>query len=73
MTPVVLSAIEHRLDVTTLEHQPADELVLNDIASVVLRSASPLGVDRYRDNRTTGSAILIDPLTNDTVGALMFS
>ena len=73
VTPVVLNAIEHRLDVTTLEHQPAHQLVLNDIASVVLRSASPLGVDCYRDNRTTGSAILIDPLTNDTVGALMFS
>ena len=72
LTPVVLSAIEHRLDVTTLAQTPADGLVLNDIATVLLRTAAPLGVDRYRDNRTTGSAILIDQLTNDTVGALMF-
>jgi bifunctional enzyme CysN/CysC len=38
---------------------------------VVLRSSTPLMVDRYRRNRTTGSFILIDEATNDTVGAGM--
>jgi len=67
----VVDAIEHRIDVNTLEHEPAAELRLNEIGRVRLRVSSPLLVDPYSRNRTTGSFILIDEATNDTVGAGM--
>jgi sulfate adenylyltransferase large subunit len=67
----VVEGIEHRIDVNTLEHVSADELKLNEIGRVRLRCSAPLVVDAYARNRTTGSFILIDESTNDTVGAGM--
>jgi sulfate adenylyltransferase subunit 1 len=67
----VVEEIEHRVDVNTLEHVPAAELALNEIGRIRLRSSSPLVVDAYSRNRTTGSFILIDESTNDTVAAGM--
>ena len=49
----------------------ATALELNDIGRVTLRTSAPLVFDDYRRNRTTGSFILIDEATNDTVGAGM--
>jgi sulfate adenylyltransferase large subunit len=69
--PARLEAIEHRLDVQTLERSPADSLALNDIARVSLRTGAELLVDPYRESRAGGAFILIDPGTNDTVGAGM--
>jgi sulfate adenylyltransferase large subunit len=68
---VIIDELECRVDVDTLEHEPAAELDLNAIGRVRLRASTPLMVDRYRRNRTTGSFILIDEATNDTVGAGM--
>jgi len=68
---VIVEALECRIDVDTLEHESASELDLNAIGRVRLRASTPLMVDRYRRNRTTGSFILIDEATNDTVGAGM--
>jgi sulfate adenylyltransferase large subunit len=68
---VVVDALECRVDVDTLEHEDASELDLNAIGRVRLRASAPLMVDRYRRNRTTGSFILIDEATNDTVAAGM--
>jgi len=62
-----------RLDVTSLEHRPADALSLNDIGRVRLRLGAPLAVDAYADNRTTGSFILIDEATNETVAGGMIA
>ncbi len=60
------------VDVHTLERAPAPkELALNDIGMVRLRTSSPLAFDPYRSNRRTGSFILIDEVTNETVGAGM--
>jgi sulfate adenylyltransferase subunit 1 (EFTu-like GTPase family) len=60
------------VDLTTLEDVPSpDRLVLNDLAVVRLRLAEPLVVDPYERNRATGSFILIDEATNETVGAGM--
>jgi sulfate adenylyltransferase large subunit len=60
------------VDLTTLEDVPSPErLVLNDLAFVRLRLAEPLVVDPYERNRATGSFILIDEATNETVGAGM--
>jgi len=67
----VVEAIEHRVDVRTLEPGPSDELALNDIGRVRLRTSAPLVADPYSRNRTTGSFILIDEASNDTVGGGM--
>jgi sulfate adenylyltransferase subunit 1 len=68
----IVEAIDGRLDVTSLlrEEGPA-ELALNDIGRVRLRTSKPLAFDAYARNRATGSFILIDEATNDTVGAGM--
>ena len=68
-----LDAIEDRLDVTTLEREPADELELNAIGRVRLRLGGELVADPYAISRATGAFILIDEATNDTVGAGMVS
>jgi len=67
----VVEDIEHRVDVNTLEHVPATELGLNEIGRIRLRCSAPLVVDAYARNRATGSFILIDESTNDTVAAGM--
>ena len=65
------NAIRHRIDVNTLEERPANRLEMNEIALVEFEASQPIYFDSYKDNRTTGSLILIDPLTNATVGAVM--
>jgi sulfate adenylyltransferase subunit 1 (EFTu-like GTPase family) len=67
----IVEELDYRVDVNTLEHEPATELGLNGIGRVRLRCSAPLMVDPYARNRTTGSFILIDESTNDTVGAGM--
>ncbi|HUO70229.1 MAG TPA: sulfate adenylyltransferase subunit CysN [Solirubrobacteraceae bacterium] len=67
----IVDEIEHRVDVNSLAHEPATQLGLNEIGRVRLRCSAPLMVDPYSRNRTTGSFILIDEATNDTVGAGM--
>jgi sulfate adenylyltransferase large subunit len=64
-------AIEYRVEMQELGHEPADELKMNDIAAVRFEASVPLFFDFYADNRTTGSFILIDPITNATAGAAM--
>ncbi len=66
-----LAAIDHRLDVNTLEKVPADRLAMNDIAQVTFKLAQPLFADPYADNRGTGAFIIIDESNNNTVGAGM--
>jgi bifunctional enzyme CysN/CysC len=67
-----VESIDALLDVTTLtDGPPPDELALNDIARLTLRTASPVVADPYAENRTTGAFILIDEDSNDTVGAGM--
>ena len=66
-----LTAIDHRLDVNTLEKVPAEKLAMNDIAQVRFKLAQPLFVDPYEDNRATGAFIVIDESNNNTVGAGM--
>jgi sulfate adenylyltransferase subunit 1 len=63
--------IRFRMNMHTLEREPASELHMNDIAAVEFETASPLFFDPYKRNRVTGSFILIDPISNATVGAAM--
>lgn len=69
----IVKEIEYKVDINTQERIcDVEQLVMNDIARVHLRTAEPLVFDRYRDNRTMGSLIFIDA-TNDTVGAGMIA
>lgn len=62
-----VESIRYRIDVQTLHREEADAVICNDIARVRLRTASPVLADRYRRSRLTGSFILIDPATAETV------
>lgn len=66
-----ISTIRSRIDVNTLERKPAPELELNEIGLVEVRLELKVCFDAYKDNRTTGSFIVIDCLSNVTVGAGM--
>jgi len=63
--------IRHRVNVNTFEQEVAMQLNVNDIASVEFEAHVPLFFDPYASNRTTGSFILIDAISNATVGAGM--
>ena len=69
---VIVDEVIDHVDVHTLAPDPgAQELGLNDIGRVRLRTSKPMAFDAYAENRATGSFILIDEATNDTVGAGM--
>ena len=61
----------YRIDVNSFQQTPSSALAMNDIAAVELKTTLPLFFDSYRQNRTMGSFILIDPLSNATVAAGM--
>jgi bifunctional enzyme CysN/CysC len=66
----LVKELQYRLDVNTLHRdESADALQLNDIGRVRLRTTAPLLADEYRRNRSTGGFILVDEVTNATVGA----
>jgi bifunctional enzyme CysN/CysC len=69
--PGSIASITHRVDVNTLEHGSASSLQLNEIGRVKVSLDAPIALDGYAQNRTTGSFIVIDRLTNGTVGAGM--
>lgn len=66
-----ITQIRHRIDVNTQAHEPARQLQLNDIAVCQLAMSRPLVFDSYNNCRTLGSFILVDRLTQATVGAGM--
>ena len=66
-------AIRYRVDVNTMEHGDAKRLAMNEIAEVEFETNLPLFFDTYKENRNMGALILIDGLTNATVGAAMIS
>ncbi|NLA37760.1 MAG: sulfate adenylyltransferase subunit CysN [Actinobacteria bacterium] len=68
----LVKGLNYRLDINDLHRdEAATSLGLNEIGRVVLRTTQPLFFDEYRRNRQTGSFILIDEATNNTVGAGM--
>ena len=68
----VIDDLRYRMDVNTLHRdQAATELGLNEIGRVRIRTSNPLLLDEYRMSRATGGFILIDEVTQDTVGAGM--
>ena len=67
----MLAGVDFRMDINTMEHQPAEKLSMNDIAKVSFKLAQPLFTDAYVESRGTGAFIVIDESTNNTVGAGM--
>lgn len=68
----MIKEVVYKIDINTLNRKPDDvDLGMNDIGKIRLRTTKPLLVDSYRENRTTGSFILIDENTNETVAAGM--
>ncbi|MEO6886094.1 MAG: adenylyl-sulfate kinase, partial [Jatrophihabitantaceae bacterium] len=73
-TRASVKSLDYRLDINTLHRdEGADALTLNEIGRVRLRTQTPLQFDPYRRNRDTGSFILIDEVTNNTVAAGMIT
>ncbi|WP_432744821.1 sulfate adenylyltransferase subunit CysN [Methylobacter sp. G7] len=68
-----IAMIHHRIDVNTLEHHDAVELHLNEIGSCTVSVNAPVVFDPYLTHKGTGSFIIIDRLTNSTVGAGMIT
>jgi sulfate adenylyltransferase large subunit len=66
-----VASIQYRLDIETLDRQPAATLSFNGIGLVEIESVQPLTADSYSINRITGSFVLIDPVTNLTAAAGM--
>ncbi len=68
-----VALIHHRIDVNTLEHHDAAALQLNEIGSCTVAVNAPVVFDAYKQNKGTGAFIVIDRLTNGTVGAGMIT
>jgi sulfate adenylyltransferase subunit 1 len=68
----MIKEVVYKIDINSLGRNAEDkELKMNDISKVKIRTTKPLMVDSYRKNRTTGSIILVDEATNETVAAGM--
>ncbi len=64
-----VTSLKHKINVNTLEHLAAKTLALNEIAVANIQLAQPIAFDPYDKNRETGGFIVIDRMTNATVGA----
>ena len=70
-TAAIVTDVRYRINVGTLHREPAANLLMNDVGRVHIECARPIAADAYDKNRTTGSFILIDRLSNATVAAGM--
>ena len=69
----VVRGVEFKFNINELtKEQSDDEVKLNDLVKISLKTQSPIVFDKYADLKASGSAILIDETSNITVGALMF-
>jgi sulfate adenylyltransferase subunit 1 len=68
----IIKDVRYKMNINTLQKMDGDTAIgLNDIGRISIRTTSPLFFDSYRKNRSTGSLIIIDEATNNTVGAGM--
>jgi len=69
--PASISKLKHRIDINDFSEVAANTLELNEIGVATLSLTAPIAFDPYQDNRATGAFIIIDRMTNATVGAGM--
>jgi sulfate adenylyltransferase subunit 1 len=69
--PGSVTEVEYQIDVNSMEHKNSVRLALNEIAVVKIKLTQPVACDPYTKNRSTGAFIIIDRVTNGTVGAGM--
>jgi len=68
----IIRRVDYKMDINTLEENREDKtVVLNEIAKITIKTSKPIFYDSYKDNHITGSIIIIDEATNNTVGAGM--
>jgi sulfate adenylyltransferase subunit 1 len=68
----MIKEVVYKIDINTYAREEENkDLKMNDIARISIRTTRPLMVDEYRDNRITGSFVLIDDATHETVAAGM--
>ena len=68
----MIKEVLYKIDINNYNREEVDkELRMNDIARIKVRTTRPLMIDEYRDNRITGSFVLIDDSTHETVAAGM--
>lgn len=67
--PVILKELRYKININTLHREEGKQLGLNDIGRVIIKTQKPIFFDPYARNHKTGSFIIIDQLTNTTVGA----
>jgi len=71
-TACIIRSVNYKMDISTLEKNSSDlNITMNEIASITIRTAKPLFFDSYKSNNITGSIILIEEGTNETVAAGM--
>ncbi|MDZ7628293.1 MAG: sulfate adenylyltransferase subunit CysN [Parvularculaceae bacterium] len=66
-----ITELKHKVNVNTLEHMSGKTLELNEVGVCNISTSAPIAFDPYRENRETGSFIIIDKRTNNTVGVGM--
>jgi bifunctional enzyme CysN/CysC len=67
--PATITGIKYRINVNTLDHTAATKLDLNEVGTVTIATDKPISFDAYNTNGQTGAFILIDRITNATLGA----
>jgi len=71
-TRAEVKTLQHRVNIKTFSPEPCEELKMNEIGVAEIEASQEIFFDPYRESRASGSAILIDPETNFTVGAVIF-
>ncbi|WP_457584459.1 bifunctional sulfate adenylyltransferase/adenylyl-sulfate kinase NodQ [Ensifer canadensis] len=66
-----ITKLKHRVNVNSFAREAAKSLTMNEIGVCNISTQAPIAFDAYKDNKTTGNFVIVDRLTNDTVGAGM--
>jgi bifunctional enzyme CysN/CysC len=72
-TSCQITDIKFKYDVNTLDHKPAKKLILNDICNATISLSKEVPFTKFQENKSAGKLILIDPISNQTVGAAMIN
>jgi sulfate adenylyltransferase subunit 1 len=71
--PAFVASVQHRTEIGTLTHEPAETLEINGIGVVAINFLRPIALDLYGESRSTGAFVLIDAETNSTAAAGMIT